>query len=630
MEPSTQPESRASHLSRRGFLLAGGAGALSWWLAGCGSNNNTGSSGAKPNSNNSSGTTGSNSPATASAGPTTTTGGSSPGTNALGLKLPDGAAPAGDQYYVQPFDSTGASYKALDFYETVYSRAPLADEFTIPLVRLDNNYNIVPGAATHWEQSADKLSWTFHIRPGIMWSDGNELTANDYVQTLRYSADPKHAWDFTWFWSGVIKNYTQAVAGKMPTSAIGVKQGKDKYTLVFETEGPIAFMDSACLYTTPLSAAGLAKYGSGSYNINPKTCISCGPYILTTFEPTSTVVLGPNKKYTGPFKPPIDGLIAKIYAGGDMLPRFSTGEIDTINVTALDLKVAKKTPKVQDLKLYTNPNDFEIWYTFFNTKTAPFDNMKVRQAFAHAVDRNAIINSLLAPLAIPAYGYLMPGYPFAVTKPLEPLTNYDPAKAKQLMSEAGFPGGKGFPEVTFNWWANAPSNTELVVQALTQGWNKTLGINIKLAEMDKTTFYSKMEHLPTQLQMGFVSYGMDYFDASNMLSVYKAGGRHNWDNAEYDKLLAQGAAESDTAKRQEIYTKAQILLTEQAPAVFIFHLLYGYLYWPYIEGPALAMNKDHYDGIQWPGFYATSTSLTEMYVGNNVTKYPRQSQNIQL
>src|SRR3954451_18234353 len=108
--------SKAMILSRRNLLAVGGAGALTALLAACGG---------KKEKSTGTGTK-----------------------NALGVSLPAGAAPAGDQYYVQPADSTGVSYKALDFYETVYSRAPLADLFTIPLVRLTKNYGIVPGAAT--------------------------------------------------------------------------------------------------------------------------------------------------------------------------------------------------------------------------------------------------------------------------------------------------------------------------------------------------------------------------------------------------------------------------------------------------------------------------------------------------
>src|ERR1700710_1978296 len=117
---------RMPNLTRRGFMVASGVGALAFAAACSGANKTT--SGAGTN-------------------------------NALVLKLPSGSAAATDQYYVQAFDSTGASYKAMDFYETVYSRAPLADQFTIPLVRLDKDYKIQPGAATAWEQSADKKSW---------------------------------------------------------------------------------------------------------------------------------------------------------------------------------------------------------------------------------------------------------------------------------------------------------------------------------------------------------------------------------------------------------------------------------------------------------------------------------------
>jgi ABC-type transport system substrate-binding protein len=553
------------------------------------------------------------------------------GKNAFGVTLPAGAAPASQQFLVSYFDSVGQTYKAMDFYETVYSRAPLADNFNHSLVRITSNYQIVPGTATHWAQTS-ATTWEFYIRPGIMWSDGNELTAKDYVETLRYSADPKHAWDFAWYWSGVIKNYTEAVAGKAPVNSIGVSVGSNKYTFVVTTEGPVAFIPSAMLYSQALSAAGLAKYGNGLYNINPATSISCGPYILQTFNPTAEVVLGPNKKYTAPFAPVIQSQVGKIYAGADEMPLFETGAVDwtTTPLTKTDLAIVKSNSSLNKLQTYLNPQDFRVYYVFFKTKKPPFNNVKVRQAFAHAVNRDAIIKALLAPLATPAYGYLMDGYPFAISQPLEKYTNYDPALAQKLLAEAGYPNGKGFPTVTFSYPAgNASLNSasvELVVQALSDNFNTVLfggSSTLLLSEMDASTFYSKMEALPTQVEMGFVSYGMDYFDASNMLSVYKGGGRHDWDNATYDNLLAQGGAAFNKAKRQEIYTQAQVLLTSQAPGVFVFHGLDAYLMWPYLQGPALAKNDLGYTGLQWPGFATDSTNMQGLYVANNVHKYRR-------
>ena len=302
-------------------------------------------------------------------------------------------------------------------------------------------------------------------------------------------------------------------------------------------------------------------------------------------------------------------------------------------LSTTDLAVAKKTSKLSKVTPATNPQDFRVYYIFFKTKAKPFNNLKVRQAFAHSINRDQIISALLPGLAVPAYGYLMEGYPFAISKPLEPDTNYDPAKAQRLLSQAGYPKGQGFPTVTFSYPAGVgaldTTTTGLVAQALSQNWNKVLfggNSTLLLSELDNSTFYSKMEALPTQVEMGFVSYGMDYFDASNMLSVYKAGGRHDWDNAHYDNLLTQGAAAFNTAKRQEIYTEAQTLLTYDAPAVFVFHGLDKYLMWPYMQGTALAKNYLGYNGLQWPGFFPFSTYQEGIYIGNNVKQYPRQSE----
>jgi ABC-type transport system substrate-binding protein len=503
-------------------------------------------------------------------------------------------------------------------------------------VRINNAYQIVPGVAHSWKQTSP-TTWEFYIAPGIMWTDGNELTANDFVETLRYSADPKHAWDFTWYWTAIgLKNYASAVAGKAPLSSIGVGVGKDKYTFVVTTEAPVAYIPYAMLYSMPLSAAGLAKYGNGLYNVNPATAISMGPYVLKSFNPTTEVVLGPNTKYNAGFGSPIEWQIGKI-STASYLPLLATGAVDEnsdIAMSKADLLIAKATPKVGSLTPYLNPIDFRVYYVFFKTKAKPFDNLKVRQAFAHAADRDSIISALLAPLARPAYGYLMPGFPFAVGDPLKKYTNYDTTLAQSLLSQAGYPNGKGFPEVTFSYpaavGAIGGSTTGLVVQALAATWNQVLfggSSTILLQELDVATFYKKMEAQPeTEIEMGFISYGMDYFDASNMLGVYKGGGRHDWDNAQYDNLLAEGMAAFQTSKRAEIYSEAQILMTSQAPAVFVFHGLGGYLMWPYVEGPTLAKNYLGYDGIQWPGFYPHSTNQQGLYIANNVGQYPRQSE----
>ena len=155
------PSGKSAGFTRREFMYAGGAGALGLYLAGRGGSLLRSAPNGKVVD--------------------------AAGLRALGVDLPPGAAPLSDQFLVGYYNSIGQTFKALDFYETVYSKAPLGDNFNIPLVRLTSDYKLVPGAATSWGQTSP-TTWEFHITPGIMWSDGNELTANDYVETIRYSA----------------------------------------------------------------------------------------------------------------------------------------------------------------------------------------------------------------------------------------------------------------------------------------------------------------------------------------------------------------------------------------------------------------------------------------------------------
>ncbi len=510
----------------------------------------------------------------------------------------------------------------MDFYEAVYARAPLADNFTEPLLRIDSNFNIHPGRALSWALSKDGVTWTFHLRKGVYWNDGNELTANDFVQTFRYSADPKHAWDFTWFWSGVIKNYADAAKGKIPLSSIGVRQGSNPYTLIVETEKPIPYLPAQLLYSWPLSAAGLEKYHSGTYNTNPQTSISNGPFILTEWNPASRVTIGPNTKYTGSLTPYIQQQTAHIFTGGSDFQRFQAGEIDSVEVFRPNILEAQSSPSLKNLHLYTNPQDFRTFFAVFNTTIKPWDNVKVRQAFTHAVDRDAIIKAILAPLAIPAYGMLMPGYPAAISDPLKSLSNYDPTLAKRLLAEAGYPNGQGFPTVTLYVRGGGPITDPQVTQALAAGWQQVLNVKVTVQQMDMPTFMTRLG--AKQMPFGWLSYGMDYFDASNLLGLWQSTGPYHWSNSQYDKLVEEANPLTDITKRNGLYADAQKLLSEQAPAVFVYHQLHGYYYQPYYEGGAyMAKDKYGYDGQQWPGLGTATFGYQYVYLNNDVTKIRR-------
>ncbi|MBN4844992.1 peptide ABC transporter substrate-binding protein, partial [Staphylococcus sp. EG-SA-29] len=141
----------------------------------------------------------------------------------------------------------------------------------------------------------------------------NPVTANDYVRTFQYSADPEHAWDFTWFWSGNILNYAEAAAGEVPVEEIGVRQGANEYEVVFETVDPAPYLVSKLLYSTPLSAAALDAHGA-LYNTNPETHVSSGPFKLEEWIRDDRIIYTRNEAFSGDFDVAFQKIIVKMAA----------------------------------------------------------------------------------------------------------------------------------------------------------------------------------------------------------------------------------------------------------------------------------------------------------------------------
>ena len=539
----------------------------------------------------------------------------------FGVPYPPDAGPKELQYHLGAATQAGTGWKAMDFYEAVYARGPFADHFAEPLVRLTKDFELAPGTAEHWEVSEDGTTWTFYLEKGLMWSDGNEVTADDYVATFRYAADPKHAFDFTWYWMGVIKNFTECCQGSVPLEQLGVRVGADKYQFVVETEEPTPYLPAMMLYSWPLSAKGLEKYGSGIYNTNPATCISSGPFILEEWTPDRRVSLKANPKYTGKLRPLINRKVAKVVSGGSDMARYQAYEVDSIGITTpADIKIVMETPELK-ARLMVNPGDFRTFYLFFDVNTPPWNDLRVRKAFAKAVDRVSIVNNILAPLAIPAYSFLMPGFPDANSEGLKPIQDFNPEEARKLLSDAGYPDGKGFPKVTLYVRGGGPATDPAVTQAVAASIQQVLNVQIDLQTLDMPTFMAKLNAKPTEIPFGWISYGMDYFDATNMLGVWLSGGRHSWKNEEFDRLVREGGRiTDDPQKRSEAMKEAERILVEDCPAVFVYHQLIGQLWQPWVLGEWQSPNKFGYTGMQWIQDNTGGFSLNSMYMGKDVTK----------
>jgi ABC-type transport system substrate-binding protein len=332
--------------------------------------------------------------------------------------LPDDAAPADQQVLVMPNDLE--LDKTPDFYESVYERLSEAiyDILSEPLVRLNRDFEIIPAGALEWNANEDGTVWTFKLDPDLMWSDGNPVTAKDWVATFRYGADPAHAWDFTWYFQGILKGWDEAIAGDIPLEELGVRQGADEHALIMETQVPAPYLPAMLLYSNTLSAAALEEHGP-LYNSNVETSVTSGPMKLVEWLVDQRVVYEKNPDYTGKLVVPITRAVVKLADPATYFIMYQNDEIDYMQYPApADLVVAQAEFPEQ---IFSSVGDFRTYYLFFDVTKAPFDKLEVRQAFSHAIDRDAIKQQILGPAGIPAYSWLAPGFPAANGETLAPI-----------------------------------------------------------------------------------------------------------------------------------------------------------------------------------------------------------------
>lgn len=537
--------------------------------------------------------------------------------NDVGKKLPDNAAANEQQVLVVPFKQTDAKFA--DISANVYNRGGLSDLFGIPLTRLNKDFETIPGAAKSWKVSDDAKTWTFALREDLNWSDNTPLTADDFIATIRYMADPKSAYDFVWYFEeGNIKNFSAANQAKAKLEEIGVRQGANPKELVIETTTPTPYLPSLLLYYMPLQKKALEKSGP-TYNSNPATAVSSGPFIVTEWTPTRWVAVA-NKNVPDDLKPYINKVIALAFE--NQIQAYQAGKIDRATpASPADLKIAIEDP-VLSKDSSPDVGDFRTNYFFFDMSKAPYNNLKFRQALSHLLDRDSIGKSIAkAPAAKPAVSFLAPGFPGSNVDGLKDIQKYDIAMAKKLYEESGIKVASIKLQVRNEGNDSFNVIRRSIAQVFADEIKKQLGIATEVQIVEQKAFMDDLNAKPTKIDFGMISYGMDYLDQSNMLSVFKSNGRHNWNNAKYEEFLRTAGPLADKAKRDDLYRQAEKLLVEEAPAIWTHHETQVNLWRPYLAGKSFDPGKvNTAKGIAWPGFAALSLIAQDLYITDEVTK----------
>jgi ABC-type transport system substrate-binding protein len=504
----------------------------------------------------------------------------------------------------------GREGRYLDWSKSVQQRQFESALITEPLVRRNENYELVPAGAESWDISDDNLTWTFHLRPGMTWSDGTPVTAEDYAYTVRRMADPNTAFDVT-FYYGSIKNFTAASEGKVAVDEVGVA-AVDDLTLAITTEQPTPFLGliAADIYVVP---PHMVQEHGDDWSLDPSTALSCGPFTLETWDKGRQVIFTKNPNYAGPSAAYWQQIVYLIGADEAVFPAYENGEIDLIErgyeqvISPADQARIMSDP-VLSAQVHQFPQ-FQTWWLAFGDQGTPFADLKVRQAFAQAVDRNAIVASALMGQAVPAYGLLPPGFHSSNTEAQQATAYpYDPEAARALLKEAGFgEGGQPFPAMDLTLRDPSPT-VQTVAQAIQAMLKENLGIDVGIQSLERKTFTEQLN--AHELPFVLIPWDMDYYDASNFMDVFLTGGRHAWSNADFDALVKEAdGIVGDEGKRAELYQQAEAILIKDVGGVFLWHPVFTQLWKPYIAGPCLHENS--YGILSWqapekgPQYYCT-------------------------
>lgn len=542
-----------------------------------------------------------------------------PVVNRLGITLPDDALPLDQQVFRYP--ATEATYMTWD--ASVYDENE-GDVYgwADSCVRPNKDFDPQPNICESWSVSEDGLVWTFNLQQDKVWSDGTPLTANDFVFTFQRYARPDY--DFEWFYSMMgIKNWAQVVSGELPPEELGVK-AVDDHTLTIETDYPVPYLIRimADAWVVPQHIVK-DRLDDGTWALKPENYVSAGPFVLESYERGRRLIFVANEKYTGPYPPMVDKVIVEFMDPQVRFAAYKNGELDAVGGGYTDdlppsaMAEIMANPDLQK-ELISWPN-FITYYLFFDTWNPPFDNLQVRQAFSHAIDRDRIVNGPLQYQAVAAYSMNPPGFPGENVKGLKDVQAFDPEKAKQLLADAGYPDGAGFPKLTLYTRQANPALTN-AAEAIAAMLKANLNVDVEIQNLD---YGSYMDALRAQKRnqsgnflFALVPYEFDFVDGSNMLSVWggcenpdtplaQMPGRHTWYNQEYNNLLCEaGQILGDEDRRNELYQQAERILIEDVALVPIYHGIFNALVKPYVKGPMFEPNSD--GQVTWNRFRFSS------------------------
>ncbi len=451
------------------------------------------------------------------------------------------------------------------------------------LVALDTKLQVVPDLAARWTVSPDGRTYTFELRRGVRFHSGREVTAQDVKYSLERATDPALQSPVAQTYLGDIQGVRERLRGNAREIA-GV-QVKDDFTIEITIDAPKPYFLAKLTYPTAfvVDRANVDK-GRDWYREPNGT----GPFRLARWDEDERIVLVRNDAYYGR-KP----ALARVEFLLDLGPQaamalYERGELDVAPVTLADIDRAtdKKNPLSKELRTV---DMLDVNYIGFNVRARPFDEVKVRQAFALAIDKEKLARVVLRGMAIPARGVLPPGLP-GYNEKLVGL-DFDPARARRLLAETSYHDASGLPPVTLVT-SGETGGLGRVLRAVLDMWKRNLGVDVTVRQVDFRTFMQELDRPRNRPQMFELGWVADYPDPQNFLDLLfhsESGENHTfYANSEVDRLLEQARTERDQGQRYRLYHEAEQLIVNEAPIVPLYHSRNYVLMKPHVQNAIVA------------------------------------------
>ncbi|WP_199636047.1 ABC transporter substrate-binding protein [Serratia sp. PAMC26656] len=451
------------------------------------------------------------------------------------------------------------------------------------LVSTDANGHVVPAAAATWENQ-DFKTWTFHLRPDAVWSDGSPVTAQDFVYSWQRLADPKIASPYaSYLQYAKIENVDDILTGKKSPQTLGVKAIDDK-TLQVQLSEPVPYFVSMLSHTSlkPVKQAVVEKFGD-KWTL-PANYVGNGAYRLKEWVVNERIVLERSPSYWNNKKTVIDqATFLPIASEVSDVNRFRSGEIDITNNAIppnLFVKMKKEIPE----QLHVNPFLCTFYYEI-NNQRAPFTDARVRTAVKLTLDRDIIANKIMGQGQIPAYNFtptFTDGARFTTPKWASWSQEQRNAEAKKLLAQAGFTAAN---PLKFTLLYNTSDQNKQQAIAAASMWKKNLGADVTLRNQEwKTSLESRHQG---DYDVARATWCGDYNEPSAFLNLVVSNSSMNtifYKSPAFDALMASTLKAPDEAARAAIYQQAEAQLDKDSALVPVYYRVSARLIRPSVGG----------------------------------------------